>query len=185
MVLEMNETGETKSAKEIDMKKSIEPFYFEIEFDKIGVNKIILEKNMSYQETYVDIAKAVASALNVATDLNKVKLSANPVELGQAQNIALGKCLGNVTANLKPISEEDSSNIADWKLELTPPLEKISGRVLNVMKSWNLTDCQTDNKYSWMRLFVIIFAQVNQLKIDDILPKMVILNILFFIYFHT
>lgn len=126
------------------------PIYVEFEFSKKGVNKIILNETLSEHE---DIARAMASALNAATDLSGVELNANAIKVGQVQNIVLGKCKGDVLVNLQNSSKNDNPKKVDWHLTLDPPSDKFTGRNIDIKKTWNMSDCETTNKCFWMGVF--------------------------------
>lgn len=175
------ETGYIKSKEIIhpdpDMYK---PFIFGIGFDKRGVNRIIVNETLSKFETVLDIAHAMASMLNVAADMSAVKLSVDPVILGQVNHMVLGKCKGDVVANLQPSSEEDKSKDASWDLEMTPPLEKLAGRKIEVMKTWSLADCKPSNKFFWTGMFMPPFGPDSRPIEDEVTVKLVL-----FFYFSS
>ena len=165
MIYELNPDNGNITTKETSTNNffSKSDLLFDIGFDTKGVNQVTVNKQLSESKLF-PLTKVIANLFNVGIDLKT--FDGKSVELNEMNNYLLGSCIANIKVNYK---ENEKTEKGNWNLDLSPPMQKLSGRKLDLSKSWNTADCKSSNKFYW----VDMLASFDEEYVEDIVSKLI------------
>ncbi|XP_051172184.1 uncharacterized protein LOC127288638 [Leptopilina boulardi] len=117
--------------------------YFEIKFNKSGIDNLIVEKNISNWN--LNIIKAFINQLNIGANLNEKQNQSN---FDDKENSTIGECKVNFKINHIP-REQNIRKDNPFILDVLPLPDKVSKGNIEIEKIRNLKECTNFVNYLW------------------------------------